>query len=253
MRRRACGRERDSTPRGAGPGRTLGAGGRRAGQAAVRRSRRAGGSGARAWREGGRAGGPPPRALVGRRFALSRHEIETRALGIAAPALNLLRPGPRRIPAPRLAAGAGARPVAPGRTVSTRPSRLTPACPLILTDGRILEKELLGRGEGAFSPTSKGSAERSQIGDDFQVEAVKTDRAAVNGRKKPKTPGDGAVRKERQPHSMPSVAIFQGTRIQAHWEQWSPLMPGRPASCQCSTLCFVGSVVLGRCRPILGS
>lgn len=42
-----------------------------------------------------------------------------------------------------------------------------------------------------FPLTSKESAERSQIGDDFQVEAVKTNRAAVNGRKKgPKTRGD---------------------------------------------------------------
>lgn len=84
----------------AGPGlaghwRLVGRGARARGRAAVSR---AGGSGARAWREGGRTGGPPPRALVGLRFALSRREIETRALGIASPARNLFRPGLWGIP-----------------------------------------------------------------------------------------------------------------------------------------------------------
>lgn len=44
-------------------------------------------------------------------------------------------------------------------------------------------KGALGKGRGCLSPTFKESAERSQIGDDFQVEAVKTNRAAVSGRK----------------------------------------------------------------------
>lgn len=66
-----------------GPGDSRGAG------PVGRRPRVAGFWGARAWP----AGGLPPRALVGRRFALSRCEIETRAAGRAAFGRNPPRPG----------------------------------------------------------------------------------------------------------------------------------------------------------------
>lgn len=135
---------------------------------------------------------------------MSRREIETRAPGLATPARNLLRPGLWGDPGP-LACYRSWRAACRPQVGLCPPVRSVrpPACPLILTDGRILDVELWGRGEGCLSRTSKESAERSQMGDDFQVEAVKANRAAVNGRKtkqnKKQNEGDGAVRKERVP------------------------------------------------------
>lgn len=136
-----------------------GSGSRGTPEARGTRGRASGRAAAAAWvcgglgRSGGREGergGPPPRALVGRRFALSRREIETGARGRTTSACPPLRP--------RGSGGRGVRPpdlLPRGRTVcppvpSDPPATMSPG-----SDG------LASCGNGAFgkerrclSPTS---------------------------------------------------------------------------------------------------